>query len=269
MDPQSTFPFMQLPTEIRLMIYECIPVQIRRHDFNTISSGSTTSRSFTVVSKYIDPSILLTCRRVHDEATAIIQKRLHDILQTPPRWIMDLTCNANIHKCGGPLWHMSRYLAQRAVKAGKHLGLIPYLGTGMGASGARYSPGNDPQYATLARLTELWFRSLDYQQSSVTPNMHVRPKIEIALTASGDCSPNVALRALSQLSRTLFAEHGGFQFTLRKASHLYPVTTEDMRAQEAKAMVIGFDRRDSVIAVQGPAIEPEEFSRQWCDGSYY
>jgi hypothetical protein len=269
MDPQTAFPFMQLPTEIRLMVYECLPVQIKTHDFSTNGSSCTASRSFTVVSRYLDLSILLTCRRIHVEATAIMQRKLNDILQTPPRWIMDLTYNANIHKCGGPLWHMSRFLARRAVKAGKHLGSVPYLGTGMGASGARYSPETDPHYAKLAQLTQLWFRSLDYQRNSAAININVLPEIEIAFTASADCSPNITLRALTQLSRTLFAEHGGFRFTLRKASHLYPACTEDICAQEGKATRIGFDSEDSVRAVQGSAIEPEEFYQQWCDGSYH
>jgi hypothetical protein len=270
MDPQQTFPFMKLPTEIRLMVYECIPVQIKRDDFATIGGITATSRSFAVVSKYIDLSILLTCRDIYYESNAVMQKKLNDIMATPPRWIIDLSHNNNIHKCGGPLWHMSRYLAKRAVKSGKSLGLVPYIGTGMGASGARYNPENDSHHARLTTLTESWFRSLDHQRlASASSKNDTCPTIEIALTAPENCSHSVALRAICALARVLFAENGGFQFALRKASHLYPLCTEDMLAQEKTVMMTGRDRAGLVRAVQGPVIEADEYDRQWSEGGYY
>jgi hypothetical protein len=267
---QQTFPFMKLPTEIRLMVYECIPVQVKRDDFATIGGTAANSRNFAVVSKYIDLSILLTCRNIYYEASAVMQKKLNDILATPPRWIIDLSYNSNIHKCGGPLWHMSRHLAKQAVKSGKSLGLVPYIGTGMGASGARYNPESDPHHAKLSQLTESWFRSLDHQRrASVLAKDDACPTIEIALTAPENCLHSVALRAICALARVLFAENGGFQFALRKASHLYPLCTEDMLAQEKTVMMTGRDRPGLVRAVQGHDIETEEYERQWSEGGYY
>jgi hypothetical protein len=267
---QQTFPFMKLPTEIRLMVYECIPVQVKRDDFATIGGTAANSRNFAVVSKCIDLSILLTCRNIYYEASAVMQKKLSDIMATPPRWIIDLSYNSNIHKCGGPLWHMSRHLAKQAVKSGKSLGLVPYIGTGMGASGARYNPESDPHHAKLSQSTESWFRSLDHQRrASVLAKDDACPTIEIALTAPENCLHSVALRAICALARVLFAENGGFQFALRKASHLYPLCTEDMLAQEKTVMMTGRDRPGLVRAVQGHDIETEEYERQWSEGGYY
>jgi hypothetical protein len=268
MEPQEAFPFMQLPTEIRLMIYECIPVQVKQHDFNTVS-GSAAPRSFAVISKSIDLSILLVSRKVHAEASNIIQRKLDDILQTPPRWIIDLSININIHKCGGPLWHMSRYLAKEAVKAKKSLGSVPYLGTGMGVSGARYNPENDPQHAKLAQLTEKWFQSLIHQRTMTDGKVIAVPSIEVALVAREHCPSSVTSRALGQLARILFAEHGGFQFVLRKASHVFPAYTDDVLVQDTKALMVGYARSDRVRAVQGVTIEAGEFERQWSKGGYY
>jgi hypothetical protein len=262
MDTHQSFPFQKLPTEIRLMIYECIPVQIERHEFSTISNAIANPHSFATVTKHIDLSILLTCRQVHAEAAAIMQKRLDDILATPPRWIIDLSHNVNIHKCGGPLWHISRYLAKRAVKAGKSLGTVPYLGTGMGASGARYNPENDPGYDKLARMTELWFRSLDHQRQT-TDSV---PSIEIALTAPEGCPPSITSRAQAQLGRTLFEEHGGFRFVLRRTFE-YP-DSHGRSGMEMKAIMFGHDRGDVVRAVQGRVIQPDEFAQQWGSGNY-
>ncbi|KAH4855833.1 hypothetical protein HBI55_057340 [Parastagonospora nodorum] len=267
MDSQRPFPFQKLPIEIRLMVYECLPVQIKRHDFNTSTNtpASSKGRSFTTVSKYLDLSILQTCRQVHAEASAIMRKKVLDILETPPRWIIDLSQGVSIHKSGGPLWHISRYLARRAVKARKALGGVPYLGTGMGAGGARYNPESDPDYAKLARMTELWFRSLDHQRAT-TDSV---PSIEVAIRAPKECIPGATVGTLRQLAKALFEEHGGFRFVLRRVAEDYPICPESMSARETKAIEFGHSRGDAVRAVFGSGIEAAEFEEQWSNGSYY
>jgi len=250
------------------MVYECLPVQIKRHDFNTSSNTigfSSKGRSFTTVSKYVDLSILLTCRQVHAEASAIMQKKLLDILDTPPRWIIDLSQGVNIHKIGGPLWHISRYLARRAVESRKALGSVPYLGTGMGAGGARYNPVNDPGYTKLARMTDGWFRSLDHRRTTTG----VVPSIEIAITAAKECIPGATVGALRLLTKALFEEHGGFRFVLRRVADDYPSCPESLSARETKAIEFGHNRGDAVRAVLGSGIEAAEFEEQWSTGGYY
>lgn len=272
MESQSAFPFNALPAEIRLMIYECIPVEVQRHDFQAVSISSATPRSFSVITKSIDLSILRTCKKIYDEASAIMQKKLHDIRHTPPRWIIDVSYAGYIHKCGGPLWHMSRYLAKRAVKAGRNLHSVPYVGTGMGASGARYSPENDPQYHQLAHLTEMLFRNFERQKVSDLNKLSaqkIRPTLEIAITGRKDCPSDATERALLQLVRALYAERGGFQFVMRKVDHLFPGSTEDLLDQESKAMLMGPDRGDEVRTLEGREIGVDEFARQWSHGGYY
>jgi hypothetical protein len=272
METQSAFPFNALPAEIRLMIYECIPVQVQRHDFQAVSISSANPRSFAVISKSVDLSILRTCKKIHDEASGIMRKKIEDICQTPPRWIIDVSYAAYIHKCGGPLWHMSRYLAKRAVKAGRNLHSVPYLGTGMGASGARYCPENDPQYPQLAQLTEKWFEGLERQRTSSldeSKTRKIRPSIEIAITGRRDCPSDATERALLQLVRALYAERGGFQFVLRKVKHLFPASTEDLLDEESKATLMGSEGGDEVRTVEGYGMEVGEFERQWCHGGYY
>lgn len=272
MDSQSAFPFNALPAEIRLMIYECIPVQVQRHDFQAVSISSANPRSFAVISKSIDLSILQTCKKIHDEASAIMRKKIEDIRRTPPRWIIDVSYAAYIHKCGGPLWHMSRYLAKRAVKMRKNLHSVPYLGTGMGASGARYCPANDPQYSQLAQLTEKCFENFE-RQRTLSPHeskmRKVRPTIEIAITGRRDCPSDATERALLQLVRALYAERGGFQFVLRKVDHLFPASTEDLLDEESKVTLMGSEGGDEVRTVEGREVELDEFERQWCHGGYY
>lgn len=201
-----------------------------------------------------------------------MRKKIEDIRQTPPRWIVDVSCAAYMHKCGGSLWHMSRYLAKRAVKAGRNLHSVPYLGTGMGASGARYSPGDDPQYPQLARLTEKWFENFERQRLSAldeSKTRKIRPSIEIAITGRRDCPADATERALLQLVRALYAERGGFQFVLRKVDHMFPASTEDLLDEESKATLMGSEGGDEVRTLEGREIEVHEFERQWSHGGYY
>jgi hypothetical protein len=271
MDIQQTFPFMRLPIELRLMVFECIPVQIKRHDFARKPNTSTNSQSYSIVSKSIDLSILRTCRKIHDEASAIMQGKLENILETPPRMIINLSHYISIHKCGGPLWHVSRYLVSRAVKAGKNLGSVPYLGTGMGASGAHYSPQSDPDHDRLAHLINMWFRSLEYQRNSSVTSEDALPSIDIALVASDTCPHMVTLHALRQLTRALFAEHGGFRFKMRKIDHMFPRRTDKMCHEEDWVIEHAFEGGGSNVikATRGYDIDIKEFKEEWSQGDYY
>jgi hypothetical protein len=264
MTSPKTFPFMDLPIELRLMIYECIPITITRTSF-PLSPDSPPS--FAIVSKHTDLSILATCRQVNNEASAIMHTKIADVLATPPRLVVDLAHNITIHKCGGPLWHMSRYLASRAVQTGKTLAAVPYLGTGMGAAGARYRAQNDPGHDALARLVASWFRGLAQQRKAG----NVVPVIEVALTASDLCPHKVSLHYLRQLARVLFAEHGGFEWRLRKVAHLFPRREEKMRREEEWVVENTFDSRgvDEVRAVRDEDVSWEEHEEEWSAGGYY
>jgi hypothetical protein len=262
MDSSKPFPFMDLPIELRLMIYECIPVQIKRTSFPLAPHSST------IISKHIDLAILATCRQIHNEASAVMHSKLTDILATPPSLIVDLAHNITIHKCGGPLWHISRYLASRAVQSGKPIGKVPYLGTGMGAAGARYDAQSDPHHDGLARLVEMWFLGLEQQRKR---GGNVRPAIEVALIASDVCPHKVSLHYLRQLARVLFAEHGGFEWRLRKVGHLFPRREEKMRQEEDWVVEHAFGKGgdDEVRAVRGEDVSWEEYEEEWSAGGYY
>jgi hypothetical protein len=269
--PPNPFPFAKLPTELRLMIYERLPIRTTRHNFSRPSStraNPPTPYSFAIVSQSTDLSILRTCSWIHTEASAIMHRKLECISHNPPRLIVDLLTAPKLHKPGGPLWHISHFLAQRAVKNGKSLMHVPYLGTGMGSSGVRYDAAHDPDYARLARLVGRWCRSLAFQRAGSTD---VVPCVEIAITAPTNCSHQTVLYGLRQLAYVLFAEHGGFGYLLRSVEHAYPMCTEEMRKREENRIdKVMLGRRGGVVrAVQGCAIDLEEFQGEWSDGSYY
>ncbi|KAH7069721.1 hypothetical protein BKA63DRAFT_606095 [Paraphoma chrysanthemicola] len=288
MDPFKPFPFTSLPLELRLMIYERIPIEIKQHAFTrptkpqTASLNNSTSSScysFTILAPTISLAILLTSRQLYIEALPIIQHKRHLISLTPPKLVLDLSSAAtHMHKPGGVLWHISHLLARRAVKARKPLGQIPYLGTGMGgSSGKRYDAASDPNHARLEKLIVGWVHSLDAQRHAGKTSQTCReqfPCIEIGLTAPLDTPGSTTLHALRQLAYVLFAEHGQFRWVLRSVEGEYPVLSEEVVMQEEEVVgkvMAGWRRgrageEDIVQAVRGMGIGREEWERSWMEG---
>jgi hypothetical protein len=269
MSPESPFRFMDLPLEIRLMVYERIPIHIKPHQFTntTVSrNGATNSYSFAVIAKSVELPILTACRQVHTEASLILQRKMADILSTPPRLVIDILQSNKLYKCGGPLWHISRHLAERARKLNKSLGTVPYLGTGSARGGARYQPESDPDHPKLACLVARWIQSLEYERAQGK-----QATLEIGLTSRPDVPHETTLYALRQLAYILFAEKGGFRFSLRNVAECGEKATEEMRMQ-AKLVIdkVLLGRAGDVSrAEQGRPVESAEFDEVWSEGSYY
>jgi hypothetical protein len=80
-----SFRFLDLPKEIRLMVYEELSAVTRRHDVPL----QTGKHHMTLVNTTVaGVSILATCRQVNQEASYIIAPRLRDILQASPKVIV-------------------------------------------------------------------------------------------------------------------------------------------------------------------------------------
>lgn len=76
------FRFLDLPKELRLMVYERLPTTIVHRSFQ----GTKYSQTLTLVRPCISGlAILATCRERNDEASAIIQRRLTALKKQPLR----------------------------------------------------------------------------------------------------------------------------------------------------------------------------------------
>ncbi|KAF1831221.1 hypothetical protein BDW02DRAFT_557375 [Decorospora gaudefroyi] len=87
-DSKTAKPFrlLDLPKEIRFMIYEKLPIITQRHD----TPLRNRDHYLTLVTTTIPGiSILATCRQVNEEASHVLAPHLQNILQTPPTVIVE------------------------------------------------------------------------------------------------------------------------------------------------------------------------------------
>ena len=82
---RDVFPFLSLPKELRLMVYDFLPIEIRHHSITFWQSFN--DYALTIVSKRLPGiSLLATCKQIHSEATALHSKR--ESLSAEPLRIM-------------------------------------------------------------------------------------------------------------------------------------------------------------------------------------
>ncbi|KAH9859845.1 hypothetical protein IAQ61_011627 [Plenodomus lingam] len=77
----KSFPFLKLPKDIRLMVYENLPITTNLH----LIPSKRPHHYITLVNPSISGiRILATCRQINQEASHILKPHLTRILKTPP-----------------------------------------------------------------------------------------------------------------------------------------------------------------------------------------
>lgn len=85
------FRFLDLPKELRLMVYERLPVRITHHhiDYCNANYVDRTGRA-TLILRGVPAQVLVICRLIHDEAKTIIMAKIDSISNRLPRVIMEV-----------------------------------------------------------------------------------------------------------------------------------------------------------------------------------
>ncbi|KAF2026742.1 hypothetical protein EK21DRAFT_92098 [Setomelanomma holmii] len=103
---QQHFPFLDLPKELRLMVYKLLPVKTSHAPFGTSAPQSL----ILVWSSFPSISILQACRQVNEEATAVLHQRLNQLKTQPLRIV---AASDGLHE-----WRLTgliRYLNRRRL----------------------------------------------------------------------------------------------------------------------------------------------------------
>jgi hypothetical protein len=105
---KKPFPFLALPKELRLMVYERIPM---RKSVSIIPDrdGDKKTGSVSIISPCTSVAILATCRQVQVEAAHILHKTLVTMLRTPLRILARPKAVSSIDIPDGILWAIYRY----------------------------------------------------------------------------------------------------------------------------------------------------------------
>ncbi|KAF2999248.1 hypothetical protein E8E13_002818 [Curvularia kusanoi] len=97
-----TFRFLDLPKELRFMVYEHLTVSTKQHRFTPLKDGflvkppkselSHTRLAITLTLQTLPVQIFSTCQLVYSEAFPFLNRKLDKIRETIPRMIVDADC---------------------------------------------------------------------------------------------------------------------------------------------------------------------------------
>ncbi|KAI4644708.1 uncharacterized protein J4E78_009527 [Alternaria triticimaculans] len=83
-DQHNSFPFMRLPVELRLMIYERLPRQIKHTEISIDGAVAV------LVTRHLPTAILRTSKQVHSEARTILEELVRHFIEESPTKLIEL-----------------------------------------------------------------------------------------------------------------------------------------------------------------------------------
>ncbi|KAH7069807.1 hypothetical protein BKA63DRAFT_519603 [Paraphoma chrysanthemicola] len=112
MDNSQRFPFLSLPKEIRLMVYEKIAIITKLHriqkQFKDNLLDELRFHRFSLVEFTLSTSILATCKTVHSECFAIMERKKRVVAARPLRVIV--SSDAFSPSLNGPITYFAEHL---------------------------------------------------------------------------------------------------------------------------------------------------------------
>jgi hypothetical protein len=175
MREDESFRFLDLPKELRLMVYERIPVRISERHYNHKVLNEPHPVSFIVPCTSV--GILATCRQIQAEASAIMSKKMTTILNTPLRVIVGTRLLPHLHDVRlGPFVNYGHYL---------------YIIEGMQMELVDADDVEEARGQAMSRYPRKWFLHAEKQRqlydSSDAPYLEIGIRNDIAILGDEDC----------------------------------------------------------------------------------
>ncbi|KAF2128439.1 hypothetical protein P153DRAFT_318255, partial [Dothidotthia symphoricarpi CBS 119687] len=111
--PAKPFRFLDLPPELRCMVYDCIHITTTKHVLTKTDaelppniwpkSEGRASLPITLIRKSIPAAILATCRLINQEATPLLAPRLEELQREPLRFFVDFAAATALTHMDSPL----------------------------------------------------------------------------------------------------------------------------------------------------------------------
>jgi len=269
MASSQPFPFLALPKELRLMVYERMAIQVEHHHF----FDSAGAPDFTMIDRYPSAAILRTCRQVYDEAAIIIGRTLPKLT---PRIIVNVERLHRLTEKWQPIWYILRYIA--AVKSAEKSGMrvnLPFDITDFIRSNDKHfrCPARDDmsdreyqEYQHRERLVQNWFRTFEpfVRERHWSAGPESSFALDIGITASTEHNlMHIEAAVLTFWDEVTFHPFGAFSQRLRLVRSEFPGAVIDLA--QARLVDLGFryEEKDVSYMWMGDILEKLEYEEEW------